>query len=433
MNIQPERGSLYKDLKGSVGTSYRSLLTRIQEYNLIPFIIITLFTIFIMYITTLAYDNVTPSINTQSNTELYYLILIIVPTIFVFMYIVQLTIGDNLFHPLVIFSMVVAVGLLILFVLIYAGLSKYIFNQYLLYLLMAGIFIVGLSIVFNIFSGNLKRTSGWGGFLINLVFYIPCLVSDFFNYLLNDMKSTQSSVFALFIFEILLILAYIFVLPRAKSLLTGNGIPLLTNPVFLSEKTDIGKDFILKLENKARPPDVVSPLGLEKTRLEDSPYSDNYSISMWVYLNPMPLSRLSYSNETTIFNYSDISGNGHPKLTYINDSEGIDRYNLYFSSIAMYSVQLPHQKWNNFVFNYNNNSVDVFINGNLERTYIFSENEFPKYISRDTIYVGPETTDTKGLYGSICNIMYYPKPITKSAIVTNYNLLSIHNPPITVI
>lgn len=433
MNIQPNNGSLYKDIKTSVGLSYVQLLSFIENYKLIPFIIISTFVAFVIYIASLAYTNTSPSINIYSNKMFYYLILIIIPTIVVFMYIIKLTIGQDLFQPLVIFSMVVAAGLLVLFVLIYGGLSQYVFNTYSLYLLTVAIFIVGLSIVYNIFSGNLKRTSGWLGFFINLVFYIPCLVSDFAAYLLNDIKATQSSVFVLFIFEILLILAYMFVLPRANSFLTGGGISLIDKPLFISSQTDIGTDFITKFKNKRHPPKTVDVISVEATRPEDSPYSNNYALSMWVYLNPMPLSRLSYSNETTIFNYSDVDGNGHPKLTYVNNSEGIDKYNLYFSSIAVYSIELPHQKWNNFVFNYHDNSVDVFVNGNLERTFIFSGNDFPKYSDTDTITIGDGTIELKGLYGSICNVVYYPKPISKSTIVTNYNLLSIHNPPLSVI
>lgn len=420
MEVQPP----YKN--SSTANYYSYFNELIEKYSLIPFFIISCFTLFVIYIASLAYMNTSQSITSDSKTMLYYLVLIVVPTIVVFMYIINKTIGKSLFQPLVIFSMVVAAGLLILFMLLYSGLSGYIFNQYLVYIILACIFIVGLSIVFNIFSSNLKRTTGWWGFTINLVFYIPCLVSDFTNYLLNDVRSTQSSVFMLFILELVLILLYIFVLPRAKAYITGNGITLLNRPVFISSQTDIGYEFIKNLGNRQKPPDTA----IQKTRLEDSPYSDNYALSMWIYLNPMPTSKLSYTSETTVFNYSDPSGNGHPRISYINDVNGTDHYNLYFSSTAVHQIELPHQKWNNFVFNYHDNSVDVFVNGNLERTFIFSENDFPKYGISDTIYVGSETTEMKGLYGSICNVVYYPIPMTKRTIITNYNLLSIQNPPL---
>jgi hypothetical protein len=38
--------------------------------------------------------------------------------------------------------------------------------------------------------------------------------------------------------------------------------------------------------------------------------------------------------------------------------------------------------------------------------------------------------NANGLYGSICNIVYYKDPLTKRQIVLNYNILSQNNPPI---
>ena len=413
----------------SISDSVASIFETYRGY-----IVISFFTGFVIYVANLAYTDIPPAIKTTSyaNTMMYYLLLIILPSVALFLYLINLTIGNDLIQPLFIFFAVSMSGLLILFVLLYSGLSKYIFNPYLLYFLIVAIFIVALSIIYNIFSGNLRRSDDMTGFIINFIFYIPCLVSDFANYLFNDFKSTQSSVFFLFIIELLLILAYFFVLPRADRFLTGNGITLLKNPVFISKRTNIGESFMRDLQNREQPPDTIGVYGAKSTSLIDSPYKYKYAISMWIYLNPMPSSRIAYSNnnETTIFNYSDINGNGHPMVTYINNSQGIDSYKIYFSNNAVHSIQLPHQKWNNFVFNYNGNSVDVFVNGNLERAFIFSENSFPVYKNSDVIYVGSETDDIKGLYGSICNVVYYPAPMTKHTIVTNYNLLSINNPPL---
>jgi hypothetical protein len=76
-----------------------------------------------------------------------------------------------------------------------------------------------------------------------------------------------------------------------------------------------------------------------------------------------------------------------------------------------------------------NFTVDIFINGGLERSHTFKNDEIPIFKDSDIMMVG-ETTTKDGLYGSICNIVYYKKPLSQLAIIYNYNLLTIRNPPI---
>jgi hypothetical protein len=91
----------------------------------------------------------------------------------------------------------------------------------------------------------------------------------------------------------------------------------------------------------------------------------------------------------------------------------------------------------------------MFVNGILERSHTYDES-IPVFSIEDTIAIGNgkmdySTIDTgedgveganshnsnrDGLYGSICNIVYYNKPLTKMAIVYNFNLLTIQNPPV---
>ena len=137
---------------------------------------------------------------------------------------------------------------------------------------------------------------------------------------------------------------------------------------------------------------------------------------------------LNYSNPTN--DYKGFGGN--PKITFLNDE-----YNVYFSnnpkcestskyeSNCMYKIRLQNQKWNNFVLNYYSNHVDLFINGILEKTYKFSDNA-PIYSNTDQVNIG----ELNGAYGSICNVVYYTAPLTKSQIATYYNILSVRNPPV---
>jgi hypothetical protein len=172
-----------------------------------------------------------------------------------------------------------------------------------------------------------------------------------------------------------------------------------------------------------------------------SVYRTNYSITMWIYLNPQPNSNVSYKNETPIFSYG-IKSNYHPKLTYSNNMTGSlsnpdmnAMYNIYYSNTKKYiQVSAPFQKWNFFVFNYNLNGLDVFVNGELVNSVIFNEpSTIPIYSNEDKINVGSDNgfvDADRGLDGSICNIHYYQVPLTKYQIVNDYNLLMSKNPPI---
>jgi hypothetical protein len=78
------------------------------------------------------------------------------------------------------------------------------------------------------------------------------------------------------------------------------------------------------------------------------------------------------------------------------------------------------------VFNYTSNGVDLFINGKIERTLTYDNNNLlPQYHLTDVIKIG----GNKGLNGAISNVKYYKKPLTQFEIANNYNLLMYKNPP----
>ena len=71
--------------------------------------------------------------------------------------------------------------------------------------------IIGLAIGYKFYSERLKSITGWQGFFINFLFYIPCLVSDGIEYLLQQYNITPNIVFVLLIIELLLALSYFYV------------------------------------------------------------------------------------------------------------------------------------------------------------------------------------------------------------------------------
>ena len=160
-------------------------------------------------------------------------------------------------------------------------------------------------------------------------------------------------------------------------------------------------------------------------------FNKNYSISMWIYLNQQTHSFDGNRKNINIFSYGNLD-DMKPGISYNNNYKKTDNKDIYtitftgpaYNKQNFYDVELTSQKWNNFVFNYSHNSVDLFINGDLERTFMF-DNNFPNYDPTDLFTIG----DNNGLNGAIGNILYYNKPLTSFQIADTYNLLMDKNPP----
>ena len=288
------------------------------------------------------------------------------------------------------------------------------------------IILVGLGIFYKIFMNNLKKIGGTTGFIINLIFFLPCLFNDFIEAIRNEFKMTPSVVFILFVIELILFLTYFYIPYLVRKYVNGGGIPLLKTSRFLEKQIILAN------------PDHLSPF--EKTEGDNiiKTPRGNYSLSMWIYLNQQHHSP-NLSKNINIFSYGSEQKNKNkknfkPKIDYVTSDRSDsykDTYSIHVTSDTTetipYIVELPSQKWNNFVFNYNNNLVDIFINGHLVRTIEFNEmNPVPKYTPTDLVTIGEDN----GVNGAICNIQYYTNPLTKYQIVNNYNLLMDANPPI---
>jgi hypothetical protein len=260
--------------------------------------------------------------------------------------------------------------------------------------------------------------------------------------MIKDYTDTSNSTIVLLIIEIILMIIYFYLFPRYKQSIYNNSVILLKKPVYLNYVTSRLIQPLRDVDaDKMSTPVLNNSLTNLILQQDPStyPFRRNYAISMWIYVNPMPTSRVGYSDETNIFSYGTIDGY-HPKLSLIQEKNSY-LFNFYYSgNEPTHQLELPLQKWNNIVFNYVNNGVDVFINGKLSLSHNFSH-DIPKYKDLDDIFVGDTNKflndkhkinflNANALYGSICNIAYYMKPLTKHDIVFNYNMLSLNNPPL---
>jgi hypothetical protein len=211
------------------------------------------------------------------------------------------------------------------------------------------------------------------------------------------------------------------------AVLKRNSLVLLPNYVKLNKAKEIASGDLLITDN----PNEAPKSGHQFFR-------KNYAISMWVFLNVQPNNFGAYSNERNIFNYA----NGTPRITYSNSGKETnleddmnstvkDALIVYFTNNPTnggdkgVKIELTKQKWHNLVFNYNSTDADLFINGNLVKTYELT-NRMPIYKPEHNIVIG----DNDGLHGAICNVEYYNSPLSEIMITNTYNLYVNKNPPI---
>jgi hypothetical protein len=295
---------------------------------------------------------------------------------------------------------------------------------------------ITLAIFFIVFKNFLKTITGWPGFFIKLIFYLPCLIIDVIEAVKQDIKSTTNTVLILFVIELFILFIYFYsnyVISAVYS--TGSHpITLLNEPVFLNRitKLDYGKIYAYEEANNEGIEKNKTPSATDYSIASKHTYNNNYSVSMWVYINTQKtvLNNFQYN----IFNY----GRGKPQIIYMNESStDLNNNDIYLDKILVkfsntdlsgntdYTFNMPKQKWNNIVINYSSNVADLFLNGVLIKSMDISK-YIPNGFATDTIVTG----STYSLNGGICNVQYFPDVLTQSAIINNYNLLINKNPPI---
>jgi len=146
------------------------------------------------------------------------------------------------------------------------------------------------------------------------------------------------------------------------------------------------------------------------------PYNYTYSISFYIYINPQPTNTsIAYTKDTELFNYGFkpvIYYNGNSRKIIIKSRTINNKADQLDTIYEMTSVK--HQKWIYFVINYENNIIDVFIDGKL----VGSKNNVTPYFVGDNVTIGEDD----GIYGSIKEIFYFDKIKTPDSIQFLYSL-----------
>lgn len=307
---------------------------------------------------------------------------------------------------------ILGLTLFICMIVYFVSTLKPVTSFYVLYgliVLLIAIVIIGLAIVFNVFMNQIKQIPGTLGYIIHLILYIPCLVNDYAKYLLGEIGATPMVVYVLFFIELILLLIFFYGPILWKKALGHNGAVIVQEPLFLYTKQIIASSDVSLM------PDADNPD--EKGLLKMPKHLKRFGLSMWIQVNAT-----NVTNNKYLFDYSK----GSPSVIYLGQSKLLKFLFSNSPNGVPYYAKIPFQKWNFIVFNYKGNYVDLFINGSLETTYAFQDNEFPQYFNSDKMVVG----DDYGVDGAICNIVFYTKPLEINQIVQNYNYLMLQNPPV---
>ena len=282
------------------------------------------------------------------------------------------------------------------------------------------------------------------------IIYIPCIILDAINSWRNMLGTTTRPIWILLFVEIIII-ALMFGIPYLinKAGTSESQIILAPVPLMLQHDT--------KLTTESKEIFIYHNTGTNRTAEDNdancSPEEKkryNYSISGWFWVNGSVTSK---DQDLTIFDFA-----GVPKLTYnpyqanfkvtcktvgtdgtIYDGSNVkviyeshdklvqnDEYKEFvMANELQITKQIPLQKWNYFVINYDGKTMDVFLNEELVGKSSF----IIPYITVERLISG-ESTNGTGLNGNICNVIFSKTPMTTEQIRWTYNTLKTAEPPL---
>lgn len=226
------------------------------------------------------------------------------------------------------------------------------------------------------------KTPAFVELIKNIVFYLPCLFID----LIDNIAGTHRSIWIILAVEIAVIALY-FLLPKLmKSKYLKIGTVLMQEPQYLNNPSSFDPDALREISEKSQ--ELL-----------------HYSITADVWINPQPTSTsLAYTRDTNILSFGDrlkVEYNGKsPRELIVKAMEGKEM-------VVVARPQIPLQRWNKIVLNYDHGTLDIFINGELVHSQ-----QNTQLLSLATISAGSQN----GINGGIKDVRWFDKPLTKNQI-----------------
>jgi len=269
---------------------------------------------------------------------------------------------------------------------------------YFLSFLLVFIVLIGMAIAYTMFLEKMYDSSGFTGFIVGLLFYLPCMIRDFLSWISKEITGTPISIYMLFIIELLLILAYFYVPRLYKKVLERDGKTVMEDATVLANKVSIS-NYVELFGDPTSGKDIIkSSRNLLQT---------TYAVSFWVYPYPNPTGK-EYQTRKEIFAFGL-----HPVITYDGKT---DTFYIKSGGTEEDFKLLPN-RWNHIAINYQKGSVDLFVNGSLTRSLM------PREIADENMAIGDSVTigDENGVGGGIRKVVFYKQPLTAEEISTiNY-------------
>jgi hypothetical protein len=264
--------------------------------------------------------------------------------------------------------------------------------------------------------GNTKKNSFFM-LLLNILIYIPCLVSGIFDWfgknIAGNANSETAGSFMILFVTILLCIAYL-------------KMPSVWNIINLQGGT--------QLVNKPVYTDTLYSLGSYQELNGSETFDYQYAISCWVFIDAVGPNMNANSNHfTSLLNFGNkpnILYNAKDNTLMITmeqkDLKNITKNKLMDfdkegNRIIYTNSEFLLQKWNNIIINYNGGTLDVFLNGELVKSSI----EVVPYYTFDNLTIG----ENDGVKGGICNIVYFRKPLHSQNIYLLYHTMKNKDPP----
>lgn len=295
------------------------------------------------------------------------------------------------------------------------GIFKFILN-FLLILIIFGLIYKTINVKLPL--GNTKKNAFFI-LITNILLYIPCLVSDFFDwigkFIAGEYNASEAGTFMMLIISICLLVIY-FALPSVfnRFYLQG-GKQLVNKPIYTDTQYTLGSYINLNDGN------------------EDFNYQ--YSLSCWVFIDSVaPNTNPNYNKYTSLLNFGNkpnvlYNGKTHTLMITMEQKNLKDQtknklidFDENGNRIIYTNNNFLLQKWNNIIINYNGGTMDIFLNGELVKSSI----EVVPYYTYDNLVIG----ENDGIKGGICNIVYFRRALNSPEIYLLYNLVKNNTPPV---
>jgi len=240
-----------------------------------------------------------------------------------------------------------------------------------------------------------------------VIFYFPCLLLDFVDYMKYQYSITTKPIVLLLIIEILLIALY-FILPwLIEKLISYNSSLLQGDAINLNNEESLGTF-----------QDVNFTKNINTGNKE---FSYNYAVSSWFFIDSFPPeTNSSYSEYTSLLNIGDkpniLFNVLKNKLKIMLKTQGSNEKILYETR------DFKMQRWNHIVINYDGSTLDIFINNEL----VSSNPGIIPYNQNTVITSGTN----EGIMGGICNVRYFRDSLSRGKISWLYNSVKNLNPPL---